>query len=93
MVRIAWDQLTGAGLEQGMDLAFLRRADDDEKGAGYILDAIGRTWGPRLVLGAGSEVVIVDSPADISAGAMAFGFDGWSLEYLGVRRNSPPTLD
>jgi len=93
VVRITWDQLTGAGLQQGMALAFLRRADDDEKGAGWILDAIGRTWGPRLILGEGSEVVIVDSPADIAAGAMVFGFDGLSLEYLGVRHVSQPPLD
>jgi len=86
MVRIIWKQLTEAGLQPGMDLALLRRGDHDETGAEYILDVIGQTWGPRLILGADTEVMIADNPAEIHTGALTFGFVPWNLEYLGVRR-------
>jgi hypothetical protein len=86
MVRIAWRKLATSGVDAGTGIAFLERPEDDVKGREYILDVIGREWGPRLLLGPQTPVMITDRPTDIPPLTLTFGFGSWSLEYLGVRR-------
>jgi hypothetical protein len=89
MVRVTWRTLLESGARPGEPLAFYRPPGDAPAPREYVLDVIGRTWGPRLTLGRETSVVIVDDLADVAAGTRVFRVDGFELEHLGVLRRRP----
>lgn len=89
MVRSIWKYLDSNGVEPWTGVAFLRRPADDVAIREYMLDVIGHTWGPKVVLGSHARVIVADRAAEIPLDTPVFQFGHWSLEYLGVLRRQP----
>lgn len=89
MVRMIWNYLDANGVEPRTGVAFLCRPVDDVPMREYMLDVIGHTWGPRVVLGPSARVIVTDRAAAIPPETPVFQFGHWSLEYLGVPRAAP----
>ncbi len=86
MVRMEWRYLDANGVGPGTGIVFLCRPDDDLEMREYMLDVIGRTWGPQVVLDSRAPIVIARQVAEIPFDTPVFQFGRWSLESLGVLR-------
>ena len=89
LVEDVWVTLRSCGVDESSGVAFLCDPDDHVGEREEIFDSIGRTWGPKLVLGPEAPVVIADNVAGIPLGLPVFGFRSRVLEYLGALRRSP----
>jgi hypothetical protein len=89
MVRSIWSYFNAHGVSEKTGIAFYSRSTDDTDMRKYMLDVIGYTWGPRVVLGSQTRVVLAERITQIPPRTPVFQFGHWSLEYLGTLETSP----